>query len=205
MDVLINNDLIVQHLKDPPRSRGENESSPGGQTPVEAKVNCSVLAGNPHITAQTTVFSFLQKKTHPERDHFLIPCFGVGNSTLVVVFYDSEHDVLLESTHIPLFRSSGCDEYEFNDTAIIVSWLTVNYKYLCSGVTEDMKSFKGDFFEDVREKMKIYEGELQLGNIAYPVWNVLKKSLQFSSFLEEQEMKLVAIIHREMREQGGIE
>ena len=71
------------------------------------------------------VFSFLQRKTHPERESFLTPCIGIRSSELIVMLYDSENKVLVESSCIPLFREgkTGC---EFSYIAILVTWLTVN-------------------------------------------------------------------------------
>lgn len=196
LDIIINNDLIVEPLENLP-------GSPGGKAPIEVKVKSTVLSGNAQIISQTIVFSFLQKQTHPERKHFLTPCIGVGNTSMIVMFYDSEHDVILESTHIPLFRTCGVNKYEFDDAAILVSWLSVNYKFLCSGLTEEMKKIDSGFFIEAQEKIKIYEEKLQLGNIArsLPVLNFQKRSLHWSSFIEETENELIEIIHREKKRQ----
>jgi hypothetical protein len=205
VDVIINEDLIVEHLEDPLIDHEEKENSPEGQSPLKVKLNSSVLSRSPQITAKTIVFSFLQKKIRPKREHFLTPCIVVGNSSIAVMFYDSEHDVLLESVHIPLFHASSSGEYEFNDVVILVSWLVVNYRYLCSGLTDDMKSFKGDFPLTAKEKLKIYEESLQFGIIPHPLQNIPRKSLQCSSFLEEQEIRLVKVIHRELRDHGAVD
>ncbi|XP_062581481.1 uncharacterized protein LOC134243263 [Saccostrea cucullata] len=198
LDIFIKNELIVEPVEDKP-------DSPGGK--AEEKVKSSVLSGNPQIIAQTIVFSFLQKHTHPEREHFLTPCIGVGNTTMFVMFYDSEHDVILESSHIPLFQKTGPSKYEFDDAAILVSWFAVNYKFLSSGLTEAMRKYKGLFFTEAKDKLNVYEEKLRLGNVirSLPTQILKKKSLQFSSFLEEQENKLIEIIHREKREQKVID
>lgn len=190
LDIIINSDLIVEPLKD-------LSNSPGGKNTDEV----NVLSRNPQVIAQTIVYSFLQKKTHPERTHFLTPCVGVGNSSMVVMFYDSEQDVFIESSPIPLFQTTGPGEMAFDDTAILVSWLTVNYRFLSSGLTTAMRVCKGDFFKEAEEKLSVYEEELQLGNVTHCLpFSFQKKSLQLSSFLEEQETKLIKIIHREIRE-----
>ena len=132
------------------------ENLPGnleeGNKAPEVKVKSNVLSGNAYIISETIIFSFLQKKLHPERNHYLTPCIGVGNSSLIVMFYDSEHDVILESSHIPLFRPCSVNKYEFDDAAILASWLTVNYKFFSSGLTEGMKTLNVDFSKRHRKK-----------------------------------------------------
>lgn len=57
------------------------------------------------IIAETIVYSFVQKQTRPEWNCFLTPCVPVACCEVLVMFYDSKHDVLLESSTIPLFES----------------------------------------------------------------------------------------------------
>lgn len=194
LDIIINNDLSMEHLEIPVRSPGET-------SPVEVKVKSEALSGTAQIISKSIVFSFLQKQIHPVRKHFLTPCIGVGNSSLIVMFYDSEHDVILESSRIPLFQTCGVNKYEFDDVAILVAWLSVNHKFLCSGLTEEMKKFTCGFFTEAKEKLKVYEENLHLGNIArfVPVPIFPKRSLQWSSFIEETENDLIGIIHREKK------
>ena len=191
----MNNDLIVESMENLPGNLEEGNEAP------EVKVKSNVLSGNAQIISETILFSFLQKKLHSERNHYLTPCIGVGNSSFIVMFYDSEHDVFLESSHIPLFRPCGVNKYEFDDAAILASWLTVNYKFLSSGLTEEMKTFECGFFKEAQAKIKVYEETLQLGNVAcfVPVPDFLKRSLQWSSFIEETETELIGIIHREKK------
>lgn len=194
LDIIINNDLSMEHLETPV-SRSEEMS------PAEVKVKSEALSGTAQIISKAIVFSFLQKQTHPVKKHFLTPCLGVGNASLIVMFYDSEHDVIFESSPIPLFQKRGVNKYEFDDVAILVAWLSINHKFLCSGLTEEMKKFKCGFFKEVKEKLKVYEDNLQLGNIAsfVPVPIFQKRSLQWSSFIEETENDLIGIIHREKK------
>ena len=93
--------------------------------------------------------------------NFLTPCIGIGTSGLIVI--DSEHDVLLESSTIPLFENEfSC---EFSYCAILVCWLTVNYQYFCSGLVEKYKTFKSNFFDIDKEKITVYEEKLQFQNV----------------------------------------
>nr|XP_011445246.2 uncharacterized protein LOC105340752 [Crassostrea gigas] len=153
LDMIVNDDLAVGAIENPPDSSGEKST-------VEVKAN---LQRNPKIIAQTIVFSFLQKKRHPEREHFLTPCIGIGNSELIILFYDSEHDVLLESSRVPLFESSvSC---KFSYSSILACWLVVNYKIFCSGLVEEFKICKSNFFLHAREKINIYKDELKFQNV----------------------------------------
>ena len=139
MDIIIKNDLVVENLEKEP-------DSPGGKSPIEE----SSLSRNPQLIAETIVFSFLQKKPtkkqHPELSHFLIPCVGIASNAMLLMFYDSEHDVFLESSFVPLL-SSTCENM-FSVEAILVTWLAVNYRFLWTGLTDEMLQFKAGFFEE---------------------------------------------------------
>lgn len=157
--IIFNNDLVaVEPLDEQP----ETPKTPGGKSPVEVKLK-TTLKKTPQIIAQTIVFSFLQKKRHPDREHFLTPCIGIGSSELIVMLYDSEHDVLLESSTIPLFENEFSCEFSYR--AILVCWLTVNYQYFCSGLVEKYKMFKSNFFDIDKEKITVYEEKLQFQNV----------------------------------------
>lgn len=158
LDIIIHSDVAVGALDEQPNT----SETPGGKSPVEVKVKATRLK-NTQIIAQTIVFSFLQKKRHPDREHFITPCIGIGRSELIVMLYDSEHDVLLESSTIPLFENEfSC---EFSYCAILVSWLTVNYQYFCSGLVEKYKMYKSNFFDIAKEKITVYEEKLQFQNV----------------------------------------
>lgn len=188
LDIIINNDLAVESLDEQP----DTPETPGEKYPVEVKLKASLIE-NPQIIAQTIVFSFLQKKRHPNRDHFLTPCIGIGSSELIVMLYDSEHDVLLESSTIPLFENElSC---RFSYCAILVCWLTVNYRYFCSGLTERYKMFKSNFFNIAREKINVYEHKLQFRNVRSSNFPKLidppvKVKAYISSFMHETHKML---------------
>ncbi|XP_033757444.1 uncharacterized protein LOC117339846 [Pecten maximus] len=165
LDVIVNDEVVVEVLED-------LQNSPGGKSPVKVKLKTSSFSRNPQIIAKTIVFSFLQKKRHPERSHFLTPCIGVTGSDLVIYCYDSEHDTLLESSTIPLFAPDSVTG-GINLTAIVVTWLVVNHKYLCSGLIhmDDLKTLKSGFFDQIQAKCDVYENELQIGGIVPQNYN----------------------------------
>ncbi|XP_033754347.1 uncharacterized protein LOC117337465 isoform X2 [Pecten maximus] len=153
LDVIVNNQVVVEALEDEP------DSDSPGRTPMEVK--STYLSRNPQIIAETIVFSFLQKKRHPEYSHFLFPCIGVNSKDMVVYFYDSKNDVLLESSPISMYTISG----GVNLLAIVVSWLVVNHKYLCDGLTEGLKKETSGFFHQAEKVLPIYKNELQFGDV----------------------------------------
>lgn len=87
---------------------------------------------------------------HPENSRCLCPCIAVTNESLVVYFYDTKHDVLLESSPIRLVSGRN-NVGEVNLVAILTSWLVLNYKYLCSGLVEDLKEQKAGFFAQAKQ------------------------------------------------------
>jgi hypothetical protein len=110
---------------------------------------------NAQLIAEAIVFSFLQKKRHSEQSNFLTPCIGT--------MYDSEHDVLLQSSDI-VVMSESCKN-KFSVKAIFITWLVVNYKFLCTGLTVDMLPYKAQFFDNAKESLNVYQHELQIHNV----------------------------------------
>lgn len=188
VDIIIGNDLVIDSLKEEPES-------PGGKSPVEVKMKGSALSRSPQLTAETIVFSFLQKSQHPERTHFLTPCIGIGNNELMLMFYDSEHDVLMESSVIPLTREN---EKKFSVEAIMVTWLTVNYKFLCSGLTEEMIPYKANFFEQAKGRLKLYQNELKMTNVgvAYEKEKPVPLDNIYSTFLLKQKDRAEELLRK---------
>ncbi|XP_033751797.1 uncharacterized protein LOC117335731 [Pecten maximus] len=200
LNIVVNNDVIVSRLVDDPQC-------PGGKSSEEAKTisSTSILKRNPQIIAQSVVFSFLQKQTHPLSRHFMFPCIGIGSGGLVVYFYDSEHDVLLESTYIPLLvgPTSLEDRYpsKLNLITILVSWFVVNYKYLCSGLPESLKTDgKANFFTQAKAKLDIYENCLKAGNVGVSVFHHDTDSDVDSDsdadFFTEMQIKLIRLARK---------
>lgn len=176
VDLIVNNDLLVNSV---------NEESGG-----------SSLCKDPQFIAQTIVSSFLQRQTHPERRHFLTPSIGVRRKELFFMFYDAQHDVLLESSKIPLAKAMQPDK--FNWSAIILSWLVVNYRFLCTGLTDEMVNFhKADFFQQALPKLKVYKEKLYVGNVEFsdssPVINP-HYLIKYNPYLLERKKKVKEVI-----------
>ena len=163
---------------------------------IEVKQTSAALSKNPQIIAETIVFSFLQKQRHPERDIYLTPCIGVGSSSLLVMFYDSENDVLLESTKVPLLAYE--EGMMFNLEAVLVAWLTVNYIFLCTGITDGMQSLKADFFNQARNKIEIYQSKLKITNVGISTCEnkYVTEDFVSSQFLLERQERINLIQHK---------
>lgn len=93
----------------------------------------------------------------------MIFCIGIGSLELVVMFYDCEYDVFLESFIIFVF--SDLSLLEFFYIVILVFWFVVNYKFLCIRLFDYMIVYKSDFCVYVGKKFKIYEENLVFGNV----------------------------------------
>ena len=112
------------------------------------------------MLAETIVFSFLQKRKHPNYEHFLIPCIGISRSQVVFCFYDSEKDVLLRSKCMNLYVRTK-SKYELIPETILALWLVLNYKHLGSGLSDTLlKAPKANFFQLACDTLDIYKNEL---------------------------------------------
>lgn len=114
------------------------------------------------MLAQTIVYSFTESTLYPENYQNLIPSIGVTRSNIIYYFYDCEHDILLKSPAFTIFDDKGVRIF-----TILCTWFVVNYKYLCSGLTDHMiqKAKKAKFFDHADFLLPIYESLLTIGGI----------------------------------------
>ncbi|XP_033759074.1 uncharacterized protein LOC117341327 [Pecten maximus] len=162
VDVLLNYTDTVLKVTCEEEEDDHNESP--GKTATEVKRRTSNISDNGQIFAEAIVFSFLQKQLHPYRKHHLYPCIAVNSTDLFVYLYDSRHDVLLVSSPVSLFDP---DTGRFRLSTIFLSWLVVNHKGFCSGLSSKLIEKKAGFF--VSKKIDIFEKGLQFGQVASPV------------------------------------
>ncbi|XP_033731092.1 uncharacterized protein LOC117320688 [Pecten maximus] len=162
-DVLLNHTDTALKISIEEDGKNDHDDSPRKNV-FEVKRRTSNICENDQIFAETIVFSFLQKQLHPYRKHHLYPCIAVNNENLVVYFYDSQHDVLLVSSPEPLFdQKTG----HFQLATIFLSWLVVNHKCLCNGLSSDMTGKKSGFFEC--RKIEVFRVGLHCGQVVSPV------------------------------------
>lgn len=140
----------------------------GRRVPDELKYrthsNIEAITTKHKMIAQTIVFSFLQKKQHPDLNHFLIPCIGTSASQVIFYFYDSINDILLQSASMDLLDGSGSVNFD----TIIALWLVLNYKYLGSGPSRQLLDGpKSGFFNHTHDVIDIYQDFLSFGDIPF--------------------------------------
>ena len=146
MDLLVGNQPIIL--------AAEQQEVRNGSSLVEVKV----VDYREQMLAQTIVYSFLQRNKHPEYKTSLAPCIGISKKHVVFYFYDCEHDYLLESTCFDL-QVPGLG---IKKSTVLAMWMTLNYKYLCSGITHAIKEsgYTADFEKFGKDKMESYKNHL---------------------------------------------
>ena len=108
------------------------------------------------ILAQTIVFSFLQQKLNKGKlQNYLIPGIGITSKYLMVCFFDTENDVLLESKPVELFEGKS-----IRTLAVLFLWLTLNYRLFSTGITHEMKEKRSDFIKKLGDDLHIYKDEV---------------------------------------------
>ncbi|XP_061193272.1 uncharacterized protein LOC133201487 [Saccostrea echinata] len=178
VDIIIRNEIAIQNLE-------EESEIPSTKSPKHVN-----LRNDSQLVAGTVVSSFLQKRLHPDLSNFLIPSIGIADDTMVIMFYDSEHDVFLESSPISI-KSISC-EYKFSLQAVIITWLAINYRFLCTGLTDSMIPYKAGFFQKAKDKLNIYENELRMQNVgpAFVKDTVLPSKWHYSAFLIKSRKRI---------------
>ncbi|XP_061185337.1 uncharacterized protein LOC133193418 [Saccostrea echinata] len=162
LDILLGSMESFVHVAPP-----EEEISPGGRASIEVKPKSVEERGfRSQTLAQIIVFSFLQKQRHPYLDNFLIPCMAATRKEIKIYFYDSKHDILLESRGIKLLVEIPGSRCQVNYEAILAAWLVLNYKYLCSGPHESLfEAPKANFFSLASSSLEMYEKDLAFKNV----------------------------------------
>lgn len=110
------------------------------------------------LLSQTIVFSFLQRKLNEkkmEMKNFLVPGIGISTKSVITFFYDSEEDVLLGTVPMDLHA-----DQELCSVTVVFLWLTLNYKILCSGITNKMKQLKARFVDRAGDRIEMYRKEV---------------------------------------------
>ncbi|KAK3090966.1 hypothetical protein FSP39_016095 [Pinctada imbricata] len=129
------------------------------------KTLCDVAAEN-QVIAQTIVFSYIQKKRHPDFRNFLIPNLLITPYHFTVLMYDSKNDILISSAPIPFFVDNNKAE-ELRITSIVFLWMVLHYRTFCEGIDveeiiknqtiKDVREIQSKFQERAREKFPFYE------------------------------------------------
>ena len=130
-------------------------------------LNDTSLAAEMQLAAQSIVFSFLQKKLNKDKmKSRLVPAISITSQNYQLMCYDSEQDILVstiaDSADTKLFDDTI---KSLNCTSVVVLWMALNYRLLCSGVPHSQKvrlpDVKAGFFERVGDHLYLYEDEVQ--------------------------------------------
>ena len=142
---------------------GDSSGSPGFRSCIEVKKSSTDAdLPNSRIISQCIVFSFLQRKLHPENASSLIPTVGISATEFVVYFYDCSNDILLQSLKSFSFEKAGVKRIQ----AVLVAWLIVNYKYLCDGFVEILTTApKANFHKVCKGSLHVYEHQIMQGGV----------------------------------------
>ena len=100
------------------------------------------------ILAQTIVFSCLQQK-ESKLKNYLVPGIEISSRCAFICFYDSVNDVLLTTEKDVMlfqFHESDDPQHSLVVKAIVLLWLTLNYRLFGTGLGEAMKTYKAEFF-----------------------------------------------------------
>ena len=100
-----------------------------------------------------------QKQYGQKLKHNLIPGIGISTENAIGYFYDCIEDVLLSTAPMKLFYPVP-DGQRLSIDAIVFLWLILNYRMLCSGITDDMKKYKANFFKNVDDFLEVYRNEV---------------------------------------------
>ena len=157
------NNLPVQLLKEPLDTQDTQDCTEGSVSSIEIKSNENFVdADEKQLLAQTIVFSFLQMKYNELKlKHSLIPAIGISTKHLYINFYDCINDVYLSSdTALEMFDERG-GKCRVLVEIVVLLWLTLNYRYFCSGITEEMKNCKADFHKRLDDMISVYSEKFQ--------------------------------------------
>lgn len=112
--------------------------------------------------AQTIVFSFIQRKRHPDFSNFLIPNILISPHDFRIIMYDSVNDILICSVPVPLFHPYPSSSLQI--ASIIILWMVLHYRMFCVGIDtsliietiDEMKKIQSNFKDRAKEKLDLY-------------------------------------------------
>ena len=156
VDILLENNLPIQIFN----STELDDQPERSLSPSETKSSDALSESDEsQLIAQTIVFSFLEHKYNKsELKNALVPAIGISASHVNVNLYDCENDIFLASEK-NLKILSGRKLY---NEIVVLLWLVLNYRDFCSGITDEMKSFKADFHRRVDDLLCEYRDNVKM-------------------------------------------
>ena len=149
-DILVMDNLPVKVLRDMPDQIPDDQSdtqsiSSASSVEIKTKDDFKFSHKNEYqLMAQTIVFSFIQEKYNRNKlRNFLVPGIGIDAKSLLFYFYDCENDLLMGTPCLETF--SRLPDEPLPVEHVVFLWLTLNYRYFCSGAQEFMKNYQAGF------------------------------------------------------------
>ena len=147
-DILVVDNLPVKVLPDMPHQISDDQSdtqSVSSLSSVEIETKEVFSTKDEYqLMAQTIVFSFIQEKYNRKKlRNFLVPGIGIDAKSLLFYFYDCENDLLMGTTCLETFSPKVNEPLPVDH--VVFLWLTLNYRYLCTGPDEFMKNYQAGF------------------------------------------------------------
>ena len=132
------------HLIPDDKSDNQSVSSVSSdEVKCKEEFTCTKEEYQAQIMAQTIVFSFLQAKYNQAKlKNFLVPGIGIDSKSLLFYFYDSENDLLMATPYLEIWSP---DKKRLVVDHVLFLWLTLNYRYFCTGPYEVMKKNRAGF------------------------------------------------------------
>ena len=169
-------DILIGHNKIPCSDVEKDEGKQRSEEPSTEEQSISELNGMSQIEVKTTPLqdsrsqllaecitcSFLRKKYSAKVN--LVPSIGVSKSSIQFYFYDCQNDVFLQSPELPLYEDKNEGDYRLKLFTIMATWLVLNYNFLMTGITENMKSERFGF-HTIGACLEFYRKDLEYGHV----------------------------------------
>ena len=167
-DILIGQKHVQVDVKDESEELENELEDEDSNDMFEDKKDKELSHQKSQLISQALVFGCLQRKQYPELDTF-IPTVGISRENVVFYFHDSENDILIESSIFDIFKMVMKERrVTLTYETILALWLTLNYRYLSSGVTQSMlvrEDYRANFWQQLTNETKnIYNNMLRFEN-----------------------------------------
>lgn len=141
----------------------------------DRNASVSLSCAENRAIAQTIVFSFFQRKRHPNFSNFLIPNILISPKDFRIIMYDAENDILICSAPLPIFQPYPSKSLHI--ASIIILWMVLHHRMFCGGIdtssimgtTQEMKKIQSNFKEKAKEKLNVYTNALKFGIQEFPL------------------------------------
>ncbi|XP_060593191.1 uncharacterized protein LOC132747708 [Ruditapes philippinarum] len=144
---------LVQENTD--MSKSESASSDTVEMETSNTENDFSLNDKYEMRGQVIGFGFYVNKLERQKEnpkYFLTPHIGISKEKIKFLFYDSAHDVLLETSAHKLC----CYGNQLSYHIILTVWLVMNYKLFGGETPAILRRYKSGFHSMFPSKLKVY-------------------------------------------------